>query len=248
MKGVHMLLCILLFCSYLALPKEACALTLKRIDLEKSGRAFWDMRKERKKIALTFDDGPHPVYTNLILDVLKEHGVDATFFAVGSRIQAYPTIAQRLVDEGHELGNHTMNHTYFDLLTNKQIKQELKESSTHIAALQPAGSLLFRPPGGRLTMKAFRILKKQGYDVIMWSFTQDPKDWSRPGAHKIASRIINNIQGGDIILLHDGGGNRKQTVEALKMVIPKLKEEGYEFVKITELVYQSNHFDPVQLK
>lgn len=247
MKGLLILLCILLvICAFV--PGNIEARTLKRIDLEKTGRAFWDMREERKKIALTFDDGPHPLYTNQILDVLREHEVNASFFVIGSRIHAYPLLAERIVSEGNELGNHTMNHTYFDLLSSKEIKQELKESAAHIASLQPGGPLLFRPPGGRLTMKSFRILSKQGYDVVMWSFTQDPKDWSRPGAHKIASRIIENIQGGDIILLHDGGGNRKQTVEALKQVVPELKKRGYEFVKVSELVHHNRDYLPVQLQ
>ncbi|MFP5202410.1 MULTISPECIES: polysaccharide deacetylase family protein [Bacillus] len=246
MRGLHILMCIWLLCAFI--PNEVEARTLKRVDLEKTGRAFWDMRAERKKIAITFDDGPHPVYTNQILDVLKEHQVNASFFVIGNRIHAYPMIAERIVDEGNELGNHTMNHTYFDLLSSKEVKRELKESAAHIASLQPGGPLLFRPPGGRLTMKSFRILSKQGYDVVMWSFTQDPKDWSRPGAHKIASRIIDHIQGGDIILLHDGGGNRKQTVEALKQVIPELKKRGYEFVKVSELLHHDKAYMPVQLQ
>ncbi|WP_353855164.1 polysaccharide deacetylase family protein [Bacillus sp. Bos-x628] len=246
MKGLHILVCILLLCAFV--PNETEAGTLRRADLEKNGRVFWDMRAERKKIALTFDDGPHPVYTNQILDVLKEHQVNASFFVIGSRIHAYPEIAQRIVKEGNELGNHTMNHTYFDLLSSKEIKQELKESAAHIASLQPSGPLLFRPPGGRLNMKSFRILTKQGYDVVMWSFTQDPKDWSRPGAHKIASRIIEHIQGGDIILLHDGGGNRKQTVEALKQVVPVLKKEGYQFVKVSELLHHDRALQPILLQ
>ncbi|PIK27642.1 polysaccharide deacetylase family protein [Bacillus pumilus] len=246
MKGLHVFVCVLLLCTFV--PNEIEARTLKRVDLEKTGRAFWDMREERKKIALTFDDGPHPVYTNQILDVLREHEVNASFFVVGSRIRSYPEIAKRIVGEGNELGNHTMNHTYFDLLSSKEIKQELNESAAHIASLQPSGPLLFRPPGGRLTMKSFRILSKQGYDVVMWSFTQDPKDWSRPGSHKIASRIIDHIQGGDIILLHDGGGNRKQTVEALKQVIPELKDKGYEFVKVSELLHHDRAYLPVHFQ
>ncbi|MEI4789253.1 polysaccharide deacetylase family protein [Bacillus sp. FJAT-53060] len=246
MKGLHIFVCVLLLCGFV--PNDIEAGTLKRVELEKTGRVFWDMREERKKIALTFDDGPHPVYTNQILDVLKENRVNASFFVLGSRVHAYPEVAKRIVGEGNEIGNHTMNHTYFDRLSSKQIKQELKESAAHIASLQPGGPLLFRPPGGRLTMKSFHILSKQGYDVVMWSFTQDPKDWSRPGAHKIASRIIDHIQGGDIILLHDGGGNRKQTVEALKQVIPELKNRGYEFVKVSELLHYDRAYLPVQLQ
>ncbi|BBP90889.1 hypothetical protein BsIDN1_45070 [Bacillus safensis] len=94
---------------------------------------FWDVRAERKKkIAITFDDGPHPVYTNQILDVLKEHQVNASFFVIGSRIHTYPMIAERIVDEGNELGNHTMNHTYFDLLSSKEMR-ELKKNQRLIS-------------------------------------------------------------------------------------------------------------------
>lgn len=104
------------------------------------------MREERKKIALTFDDGPHPVYTNQILDVLREHEVNASFLSSEAVFMHIP--AERIVSEGNELGNHTMNHTYFDLLSSKEIKQELKESAAHIASLQPGGPLLFRPRAG----------------------------------------------------------------------------------------------------
>ncbi|MBU5262902.1 polysaccharide deacetylase family protein [Bacillus atrophaeus] len=245
MKRLHLfaLLCCVFF---LLAPDSIEAKMLKRLDIEKSGNAFWDMRSEKKKLSLTFDDGPHPVYTEAILDVLEENGVKATFFCIGSRLDKYPSIAKRIIQQGHEIGSHTMNHVFFDHLDKEEIKNELDSASAEIDALQPNQHKLFRPPGGSLNETAFQTLLEEGYQIVMWSWNQDPKDWAKPGKTKIVNHVVSNAKGGDIILLHDGGGNRRQTVKAIKEIIPQLKNKGYEFVKVSDLLEKS--FNPVHIQ
>ncbi|MFY4773619.1 polysaccharide deacetylase family protein [Metabacillus sp. RGM 3146] len=227
---------VLLFFFFCFIPPSAQGTILKREDLEKTGRVYWDNRSSGKVISLTFDDGPHPKYTKQILSILKENNIKATFFAIGDKLQNYPDIAERIELEGHEIGNHTMNHVYLYRTKKENILNEINRSEEEIRALQPFGPKLFRPPGGILDWPAFKVIADEGYQIIMWSWNQDPEDWSMPGSGVIASRVIKNVQNGDIILLHDGGGNRKQTVKALKQIIPALKEKGYRFVKVSELI------------
>ncbi|MCY7682234.1 polysaccharide deacetylase family protein [Bacillus velezensis] len=238
MRCFHLIIMICVLTSLTAVSADAKS--LKRSDMEKTGSVYWDIRSEKKKLSLTFDDGPHPVYTEAVLDVLKQHNVKATFFCVGSRIDKYPITAKRIVEEGHEIGNHTMNHVYFHRLKRKDILQELHSSAHHITSLQPEGDKLFRPPGGSLNHTAFKSILKEGYHIIMWSWNQDPRDWKRPGKGKIVRHVVSHARDGDIVLLHDGGGNRRQTVEALKEIIPKLKKQGYTFVKVSDLIGQDS--------
>lgn len=122
--------------------------------------------------------------------MLKQHNVKATFFCIGSRIDKYPITAKRIVEEGHEIGNHTMNHVYFHRLKRKDILQELHSSAHHIRSLQPEGDKLFRPPGGSLNQTAFKSILKEGYHIIMWSWNQDPRDWKRPGKGKSSGTLF----------------------------------------------------------
>ncbi|MCD7035540.1 polysaccharide deacetylase family protein [Metabacillus sp. GX 13764] len=221
---------------FLSQTGTAEAAILKRENLEKTGIVYWDKRSNEKLAALTFDDGPHPKYTKQILNILKDESVKATFFPIGSKLAKYSGIAERIALEGHEIGNHTMNHVYLYHTKKEEMKLEILQAEEQIRALQPLGPKYFRPPGGILDWQAFHIAAKEGYKIIMWSWNQDPEDWSAPGSQVIASRVIKNIQNGDIILLHDGGGNRKQTVSALKMIIPALKKKGYRFVTVSEML------------
>ena len=186
-----------------------------------------------KLIALTFDDGPWPKYTAQILEILKKNKIKATFFVVGKVLNEYPDLGKRIVAEGHTIGNHTWHHWYHYF--NKQAAAlEIDRTSDLIYKTTGTKTTLFRPPGGMLHNGLAAYAKSKDYTVVMWS--ADSMDYARPSAPTLVSRVIKQSTPGGIVLLHDGGGPRKNTVAALPTMISKLKKQGYRFVTIPELL------------
>ncbi|MEG4576245.1 polysaccharide deacetylase family protein [Microcoleus sp. N3A4] len=185
-----------------------------------------------KVIALTFDDGPSPE-TLKILEVLQKHQAVATFFCLGANLREYPEIAKRVVQAGNAIGNHTWHH-YYQNVNEKTASNEIDYTGVHIYRSTGAKSFLFRPPGGRLNNGLAAYAQKKNYVVVIWSI--DPKDFLQPPAAAIAHTVLSQASTGAIVLLHDGGGNRQQTVEALSAIIPKLKQQGYRFVTVPQLL------------
>ena len=185
-----------------------------------------------KVIALTFDDGP-TAETLKILAVLQKHNAIATFFCLGANLRENPEIAKQVVKAGNAIGNHTWHH-YYHNVTEKTASDEIDNTGVHIYRSTGAKSLLFRPPGGRLNNGFADYAKKKNYVVVMWSI--DPKDFLQPPAAAIARSVLSRATSGAIVLLHDGGGDRQQTVEAVSVIIPKLKQQGYRFVTVPQLL------------
>lgn len=193
--------------------------------------------KENKIIALTFDDGPHPIFTPMILDILKEYNVKATFFVLGKYVEMYPEIIKRQAEEGHEIGNHTFSHINANKESEEIVFEEFQKTETSINNITIPETKILRPPYGILNKKIINYANKNDYSIVLWSQIQDPKDWSNPGAEKISSSILSQTENGDVILLHDYVYFKESnTVEALKVIIPELKRRGYQFVTISELI------------
>ncbi|MGI6166534.1 MAG: polysaccharide deacetylase family protein [Eubacteriales bacterium] len=186
-----------------------------------------------KIIALTFDDGPHPRHTMEILDILRKYDVRATFFVVGEKAGYYPDVLRRIVKEGHEIGNHTFSHKCFKNLTASQMKSEIERCDNLLNEICGYKTKLFRPPEGVLPGSIYRYIKDENYTVILWNI--DTRDWAGTPAEAMLKNIKENVSSGDIILMHDYT-RRGHTVEALKMIIPYLIDEGYKFVTISELL------------
>lgn len=193
---------------------------------------------ENMEIAITFDDGPHPKETPKILDILKKYDVKATFFVVGKHIKWYPDSVIRASQEGHEIGNHTFTHPDISTLSEEQIKTEIKNCEDIIIQKTNKKPVLFRPPFGNYNRECLEKLSNDlGYTVVLWSGV-DVRDWQNPSPNKIAYEIINNIKSGDIILLHDYG--TENTVKALEIILPELKQKGYKFVTVSELLHKKD--------
>ena len=186
-----------------------------------------------KLVALTFDDGPWPKYTEQILRILRERNVKATFFAVGGRLSKQPDTAKKIVAEGHVLANHTLSHQKLDGATTKVVRRQIRQGGDRIKKVAMKRPAWFRPPGGHIDSTVIAEARKANQQIVLWSV--DPQDWRRPGWKKIAARVVNATRPGDVILLHDGGGDRGQTVQALPRIIRQLEAKGYTFVTLDEL-------------
>lgn len=206
-----------------AIPVEATA-----------GNVFLSNRTAGRKVALTFDDGPHPIYTPRILEILEEFDVPATFFVVGQNVENYPEAFQKLLDSGCEIGNHTYSHRNVGRMSEAEICHEIEATEAAIAKVCDRRLCLLRPPEGCLGVPLERVSVDKGYDVILWSI--DTLDWAHTPSDKIVSKVLGNLCGGDIILMHDYVSGKNTTCDALRMIISELKNRGYEFVTVTELI------------
>ena len=184
---------------------------------------------QEKVVALTFDDGPDPNYTEKVLDVLKEKNVKATFFVLGENVKLYPELLMQINKAGHEIGNHGYSHIYSTSLTVRELVKtdEVIYDSLH------QHTHYYRPPGGFVSKAVLQDVKAKGHVLTLWSI--DSRDWRNPGVSRIVQNVVDHNFPGAIILLHDGGEKREQTAEALKIIIDRLRNDGYRFVTLSEL-------------
>ncbi|GKY87872.1 polysaccharide deacetylase family protein [Sinisalibacter aestuarii] len=185
-------------------------------------------------VALTFDDGPHPRLTPQLLDLLKARRVRATFFVIGRNVARYPDIVKRMVDEGHEIGNHTWRHPVLSQLGTASVLRELDRTSEAVYRAVQRIPVTMRPPYGALSAsQRAMVAREREMPTILWSV--DPEDWRRPGAEVVASRIVGRARPGAIILSHD---IHAPTVRAMPAAIDGLSEAGYRFATVSMILGQ----------
>jgi len=178
-------------------------------------------------VYFTFDDGPHPTYTPQVLDVLDRYGARATFFDVGQQVAAQPTLVQRMLREGHTVQNHTWSHPDLSKVGRDQFFSEINATNDAIVGAGGPRPGCLRPPYGARTATTDAWAAEAGLRVVLWQI--DPQDWRRPGVGVIVDNIVRFVRDGSIVLLHDGGGNREQTVAALDQALSQLSAAGYRF-------------------
>ena len=205
---------------------------------EPYGKVYCRNTKCEGKIALTFDDGPHPRYTKEILAILEEYHVTATFFIIGVNAENYPSDLQRIIDAGCEIGNHTYSHSPIKKLSKEALHQEILQCEDTIYKLCGFRPHVFRPPEGMMNDALKGLLSQMEYQIVLWSI--DTMDWALTPSSEIYWNVTKKIHSGDIILMHDyvSGGNT--TCKALRLLIPELLARGYEFVTVSELI-QGDH-------
>jgi peptidoglycan/xylan/chitin deacetylase (PgdA/CDA1 family) len=203
------------------------------------GRTFFGERRPSRRLALTFDDGPNDPHTLHLLDVLARHNVHATFFMIGSFVEQRPEIARAVAAAGHAIGNHTHTHPNLIFRHGSVVRRELRDCERAFDHAGVTRAALFRPPYGGRTPIVLRTARHMGLEPIMWSVTA--WDWNPHSPEKIARLVHQQVLGGDVILLHDGGHlrmgvDRSASVRAADLIIQRYQGEGFEFVTIPEMM------------
>lgn len=189
---------------------------------------IWEIPNKNNCVYLTFDDGPIPEVTEWVLDVLKKEKIKATFFCIGDNIQKHPTIYQRILNEGHQTGNHTFNHLNGWKTKTSNYIENFKLCETEHLKLNTEHSLLFRPPYGKITLRQSKKIQKLGYKIVMWdvlSYDFNPK----VTAEKCKENVLKNTSSGSIIVFHDSLKAEKTLKEVLPEIIRELKRKGFAF-------------------
>lgn len=228
-------LCLLLVVAMLCIKRAETAQMAREAILEASGSVLRkdaakgkNTRSEVKKIALTFDDGPHPTYTSELLDGLKERGVQATFFVTGEHAELHPDVIKRMQEEGHLIGNHTYSHVQLRSGNRKIFEEELRKTNGILYEITGQEVLYVRPPYGSWD----RTLEKElNMFPVLW--TIDPTDWNCLNAETVTRRVVKKAKENAIILLHD---YYPTSVEAALKIVDELQAEGYEFVTVDEIL------------
>lgn len=196
----------------------------------------YSVETQEKKISISFDCAWGTEYTDELLDVLERENVRATFFMVEFWTEKYPEYVKKIDEKGHEIGTHSATHSYMSKLSEEEIRQELTSSSQAIEEVTGKKTQLFRPPYGDYDDLLIDTAKSMGLYSIQWDV--DSLDWKDLSANDIAMRVINRVQNGSIILCHNNG---LHTAEALPVILDTLKNKGYEFVPVGELIYKENY-------
>ena len=180
-----------------------------------------------KVIYLTFDDGPSPRHTRRILALLDEYEAKATFFQVGEAATTHPELTRAVIARGHALGNHSWSHRDLRQLSRRKVNQQITRTSAVLERISGRPITCMRPPYGAKNARVMAVIRSTKLAMKLWDI--DPRDWKKPGASAIAKRVISRADPGDVVLMHDGGGNRSQTVTALKRILEALEKKGYRF-------------------
>lgn len=187
-----------------------------------------------KRIALTFDDGPHPKITSKILDILDEFSIKATFFVIGVNVKNYSEQINKILEKGHEIGNHTYSHNILKSMSKEEIESEIAKTESQLNEINEVEVKLLRPPCGLYDETLENIAKEKNLKIVLW--TIDTLDWEHASSKQMIKNVLVNIKDGDIILFHDYVSGEYNTPRALKEIIPSLKNMGYEFVTVSELL------------
>lgn len=190
-----------------------------------------------KTVALTFDDGPHPRITEKILDYLDSEQIKATFFIIGVNAELWPDIVKDEISRGHEIGNHTYSHDEKKRNSREEFASDLSHADSILHNDFGYETVLFRPPQGICNDNVMNAASELEYSVVLWNI--DTHDWAHNSTENIVSTVMKKVKNGDIILFHDYVSGESHTLDALRVIVPRLKSEGYTFATVSELLAQS---------
>lgn len=214
---------------FFLMEQKSAAIVVLSESVVQTGPETGREEESRGKIALTFDDGPHPSYTRPLLDGLRERKVQATFFVMGKNVEEYPELVEQMKEDGHLIGNHTYSHLQLSRSNEEQFKQELQRTSDLIQELTGEPPEFVRPPFGTWEKK---FEDELNMFPVLW--TIDPLDWCSDNADCVARTVIAKAKENDIILMHD---QYPSSVTAALRIVDVLQEEGFEFVTVDEILF-----------
>jgi peptidoglycan-N-acetylglucosamine deacetylase len=189
----------------------------------------------QRAVAITFDDGPNPVYTPQVLEIFSEAKGKATFFMIGEQMRDHPEVVKQVADLGHEIGNHTFTHPKLSELSIQDCSKEIEETEKLIEEMAGRKPVVFRPPYLDYNQDTVSLLQKKRYPMI-GAVNLDAQDWVQPGALHILKKSREAVKNGSILIFHDGYGDRSQTIEAVRMLVSELTSQGYQLVTVSELL------------
>lgn len=204
------------------------------------GPVDWAMRtathgsRDQQRIALTFDDGPDPVRTPALLDLLGELNVKATFFLLGADVDANPELCARIAREGHEIGNHTYTHRYLPLARSRCVATELAATDKAIERATGITPTIARPPYGGRSPRNVRVFDRLAKRLVLWDVNSF--DWKGAPARDVAQRVLERVRPGSIVLMHDARDGGEVTIDAVRMLIPELRARGYELATVSAML------------
>jgi peptidoglycan/xylan/chitin deacetylase (PgdA/CDA1 family) len=188
--------------------------------------------RDRRSLALTFDDGPDPVRTPLLLELLAKLDIKATFFLLGKLVDEHPKLAARIVAEGHEIGNHTYNHRYLPLTRSRTVAAELAATDRAIERATGITPTLARPPYGGRSPSNVRVFARLAKRLVLWDVNS--YDWKGHSADEVARRVVDEARPGSIILMHEARTGGETTIEAVRTLVPVLRADGFDFVTVSD--------------
>ncbi|NWQ43660.1 polysaccharide deacetylase family protein [Bacillus sp. EB106-08-02-XG196] len=189
----------------------------------------------QRAVAITFDDGPNPVYTPQVLEIFSEAKGKATFFMIGEQMGKYPEVVKQVADQGHEIGNHTFTHPKLSQLSIQDCLKEIEETEKLIEKMAGRKPVVFRPPYLDYNQDTVSLLQNKRYPMI-GALNLEAQDWEQPGVEHIVRKSREAVKNGSILIFHDGYGDRSQTIEAVRMLVSELTSQGYQLVTVSELL------------
>jgi len=205
-------------------------------DWKREGIIITKVDTAAKAVALTFDDGPQPGVTPRLLNILQRHDAQATFFVLGLQAEKHPQIVKNAIKHGNEIANHGYSHKFSRYNHLSYAVTDIEKARQTIKSITGVNNRLFRPPGGFLSEDMVGYCREERLKIIAWTWNQDTKDWTSISGRQIAGHILQNLEPGQIIILHDGGANRGEMLKGVEILLKGLQEKGYRAVTVSELL------------
>jgi peptidoglycan-N-acetylglucosamine deacetylase len=197
-----------------------------------------EIHTSKRVVAITFDDGPNSAYTPQILDIFSKAKGKATFFMIGEQMINHPEVVKQVVDQGHEIGNHTFTHPKLSQLSIEDCREEIDQTEKLIEEMTGQRPVVFRPPYLDYNQDTVSIVQQKGYSMI-GALNLEAQDWEQPGVEHIFEKSREVVKNGSILIFHDGFGDRSQTIEAVRKLVSELKAQNYHLVTVSELLKRS---------
>lgn len=196
-----------------------------------------EVHTSQRMVAITFDDGPNPLYTPQILEIFSEAKAKATFFMIGEQMKSHPDVVKQVTEGGHEIGNHTFSHPMLSQLSIDDCLAEIEQTEKLAVELDGRKPVVFRPPYFDYNQDTVSLLQQKGYPMI-GAVNLEAQDWEQPGVEHILGKSRDVVKNGSILIFHDGYGDRSQTIEAVRMLVSELISQDYQLVTVSELLKQ----------